>query len=258
MEYSKTIIDFTKTSNIPNLYQEIVYELPNEEFWITIKDLFENKTFQKQAQVVAHILGDCDGPIERKSFVKRNDAYYPLLNYGMITDYYKMLLSSASESERHDHIIETIHSLLENTFNFSDNPPNRVLINPKIISNDLKSKIVDKGLIFATATKNNIIIAVDQSAFPKNSFFVDTINKIEQELVKDELCIIEPYLRDPTKGHEINGPGSEPAEDQVGETVSVGGLLEEDHKDQTHCQGVGHIRQEIDSLEQIPQLLNGA
>ena len=201
LEYSKTIIDFTKTSNIPNLYQEIVYELPNEEFWITIKDLFENKTFQKQAQVVAHILGDCDGPIERKSFVKRNDAYYPLLNYGMITDYYKMLLSSASESERHDHIIETIHSLLENTFNFSDNPPNRVLINPKIISNDLKSKIVDKGLIFATATKNNIIIAVDQSAFPKNSFFVDTINKIEQELVKDELCIIESYLRDPTKGH---------------------------------------------------------
>ena len=84
LEYSKTIIDFTKTSNIPNLYQEIVYELPNEEFWITIKDLFENKTFQKQAQVVAHILGDCDGPIERKSFVKRNDAYYPLLNYGMI------------------------------------------------------------------------------------------------------------------------------------------------------------------------------
>ena len=201
LEYSKTIIEFTKETNIPNVDQEIVYELPSEEFWITIKALFEDKTFQKQAQVVAHILGDCDGPIERKSFVKRNDAYYPLFNYGMLTDYYKMLLSSASEPERHDHIIETIHSLLENTFNFSENPPNRVLINPKIMSNDLKSKIVDKGLIFATATKNNVIIALDQSAFPEKSFFVDTINKIEREFVKDELCIIEPYLRDPTKGH---------------------------------------------------------
>lgn len=201
LEYSKTIIDFTKTNNIPNSDQEIVYELPSEEFWITITSLFEDKTFQKQAQVVARILGDCDGPIERKSFVKRNDTYYPLLNYGMLTDYYKMLLSSASESERHDHIIETIHSLLENTFNFSENPPNRVLINPIVMSNDLKSKIVDKGLIFATATKNSIIIALDQSAFPKKSSFADTINKIEQELVKDELCIIEPYLRDPTKGH---------------------------------------------------------
>ena len=201
LEYSKTIIDFTKTNNIPNLDQEIVYELPSEEFWITITALFEDKTFQKQAQVVARILGDCDGPIERKSFVKRNDAYYPLLNYGMLTDYYKMLLSTASESERHDHIIETIHSLLENTFNFSENPPNRVLINPIVMSNNLKSKIVDKGLIFATATKNNIIIALDQSAFPKKSFVTDTINKIEQELVKEELCIIEPYLRDPTKGH---------------------------------------------------------
>lgn len=201
LEYSKTIIDFTKTSNIPNSDQEIVYELPNEDFWITIKELFEDKTFQKQAQVVARILGDCDGPIERKSFVKRNDAYYPLLNYGMLTDYYKMLLSAASESERHDHIIETIHTLLENTFNFSDNPPNRVLINPIIMSNDLKSQIVDKGIIFATATKNNIIIALDQSVFPQKTSLVNTINKIEQELVKDELCIIEPYIRDIIKGH---------------------------------------------------------
>lgn len=201
LEYNKTIIDFTKKSNIPNVNQEIVYEIPSEEFWTIITKLFENETFQKQAQDVASILGDLDGPIERKSFVKRNDAYYPLLNYGILADYYKMLLSSVSETEKHDHIIETIHSLLENTFNFSDNPPNRVLINPKIMSNDLKSKIVDKGVIFATATKNNVIIALDQSAFPKKSFIVDTINKIEQELVKDELCIIEPYLRDPTKGH---------------------------------------------------------
>lgn len=201
LEYSKAIIDFTKARNIPNLEQEIVYELPSEEFWITITELFEDKTFQKQVQVVAHILGDCDGPIERKSFVKRNDAYYPLLNYGILTDYYKMLLSSVSESEKHDHVIETIHALLENTFNFSNNPPNRVLINPKIMSNDLKSKIVDKGIIFATATKNNIIIALDQSAFPQKTYLVNTINKIEQELIKDELCIIEPYLRDPSKGH---------------------------------------------------------
>lgn len=201
LEYSKTIIDFTKTNNIPNSDQEIVYELPSEEFWVTITTLFEDKTFQKQAQVVARILGDCDGPIERKSFVKKNDTYYPLLNYGMLTDYYKMLLSSASESERHDHIIETIYHLLENTFNFSETPPNRVLINPKIMSNDLKSKIVDKGVIFATATKKNIIIALDQSEFPKKTTFVDTINKIGQELVKDEVCLIEPYLRDPTKGH---------------------------------------------------------
>ena len=201
LEYYKTIIDFTKKSNIPNVNQEIVYEIPSEEFWIDITSLFANETFQKQAQVVASILGDLEGPIERKSFVKRNDAYYPLLNYGILADYYKMLLSSASEAEKHNHVIETIHSLLENTFNFSDNPQNRVLINPKIMSNDLNSKIVDKGLIFATATKNNIILAVDKSAFPEKSVFVDIINKIEQELVKDELCIIEPYLRDPTKGH---------------------------------------------------------
>ena len=50
LEYSKTIIEFTKETNIPNVDQEIVYELPNEEFWITIAKLFEDKTFQKQAQ----------------------------------------------------------------------------------------------------------------------------------------------------------------------------------------------------------------
>ena len=201
LEYYKTIIDFTKKSNIPNVNQEIVYEIPSKEFWTIIKKLFDNETFQKRVQVVANILGDLEGPIERKSFLKRNDAYYPLLNYGILVDYYKMLLSSASEVEKHDHVIKTIHSLLESTFNFSDNPPNRVLINPKLMSNDLKTKIVDKGLIFATSTKNNIIIAVDQSAFSKKSFFVDTINKIKHALVKEELCLIEPYIRDHIKGH---------------------------------------------------------
>ena len=74
MEYYKTIINFTKKSNIPNVNQEIVYEIPSEEFWMIITNLFDNETFQKQAQVVASILGDLEGPIERKSFVKRNGS----------------------------------------------------------------------------------------------------------------------------------------------------------------------------------------
>ena len=201
LDYLKTIIDFTKEKNIPNRDEKIVYELPTKEFWTTIKDLFLYSKFQEQCQMVASILGDCDGPIERRSFVKRDGVYYPLFNLAILTDYYDILLTTASESEKHDHIIETIHSLLINTFNFGYNPPNRVLIGPAIMSSNLKSKIVEEGIIFAKATKNNIIIAVDRSAFSQESSFIYATNKIEQELVKGELCLLEPYYRESIKGH---------------------------------------------------------
>lgn len=201
LEYSKTIIDFSKESNLPNADQEILFELPSEEFWESIKGLLSNKVFQDQSQRVAQILGDCEGPIERISFVKRGGIYYPLFNSGIFSDYYSLLLSSASESEKHDHVMETIHSLLENTYNFADNPPNRVLIGPSIMTSDLKSMIIEEGIIFATATQSNIVIAVDQSAFIEKASFLSAMKTIESGLEEGELCLIEPYRRDQTKGY---------------------------------------------------------
>ena len=50
------------------------------------------------------------------------------------------------------------------------------------------------------------------------------------------------------------GGHPEPAQDQIHKTVGVRGLLEQNHKDQAHGQGVGHIGQKIHRLIQIPQL----
>ena len=182
LSYYKTIIEFTKGTNIPNTSREIVYELPSNEFWITIKDLFDNVVFQEQFQKVVEILKDYNGPIESRSFVERNNKCYPLLNHGILTDYYKLLLSSASNAERHDHVIKTIHSLLEATYNFENEPPTRILINPKILSSDLQTEIINKGLIFATATKDTIVIAVDQNTFSTDVSFVKTISSSETGL----------------------------------------------------------------------------
>ena len=57
---------------------------------------------------------------------------------------------------------------------------------------------------------------------------------------------------------KVNGTCAEPAKDQICQTVGIGGLLEENHKYQTHCQRVCDIGQEVDRLKGIPKLLDRA
>lgn len=189
LEYVRTILMFTADTNTPNADHEIKFELPTEDFWNSIKVMFDNHIFKQQCIDVSKIMGQQSLPIEMKHFTKRDDRYLPLFNSTILIDFYKILLLSQPTDDVKQHVIRTIHSLLENTFNFSDDPPCRVLINPIIINHDSLQKLVSNELIFSVCGKNALLIALDSSCAQ------ETINSINQARSKQKISIVEPYRR---------------------------------------------------------------
>ena len=59
LEYVHTILLFTVDTSIPNIDYEIKFELPTEDFWDSIKQLFDQGSFKHQCKDVAKIIFVC-------------------------------------------------------------------------------------------------------------------------------------------------------------------------------------------------------
>lgn len=195
LEYVRTILIFTADTNIPNADHEIIIELPTDDFWNSIKQLFDQGSFKQQFKDVAKIMDQQTLPIEMKHFTKHNGLIFPLFNASILIDFYKLLLLSQPADKVKQHVARTVHSLVENTFNFSDDPPSRVLINPVIINRDSLQKLLPNELIFSVCGKNALLIALDSSCAE------ETIKSINQARSKQKISLVEPY-------HRPNMPGS--------------------------------------------------
>ena len=195
LEYIHTILLFTVDTNVPNIDYEIKFELPTEDFWNSIKQLFDQGSFKQQFKDVAKIMDQQPLPIEMKHFTKHDDLIFPLFNASILIDFYKLLLLSQPADKVKQHVARTIHSLVENTFNFSDDSPSRVLINPVIINRDSLQKLISNELIFSVCGKNTLLIALDSSCAE------ETITSISQARSKQKISVVEPY-------HRPNMPGS--------------------------------------------------
>jgi hypothetical protein len=134
-------------------------------------------------------------PIEMKHFTKHDGLIFPLFNASILIDFYKLLLLSQPADKVKQHVARTVHSLVENTFNFSDDPPSRVLINPVIINRDSLQKLLPNELIFSVCGKSALLIALDSSCAE------ETIKSINQARSKQKISLVEPY-------HRPNMPGS--------------------------------------------------
>ena len=66
------------------------------------------------------------------------------------------------------------------------------------------------------------------------------------------------HLRPVWPREKVHAGKAQGVQKHIHKTVGIGGLPEEDHEHQAHGQGIGHIGQEENGLEQLPQLLNGA
>lgn len=191
LDYSSGIIEFTHTANTPNTNEEKVYELPTADFWTSITNLFCNPSFVDQMAAASKIVGYQDSPIEMRHFVKRDDCYYPLYNASILLDFYNILLNSATESEKTDHVRITIHSLLESAFNFSPNTPTRVFIQPSVVDRKNGKRIITKDLIFTCFAGSALIIGIDSSSNKADSITAE-INKLK---VEGNLQLIESHYR---------------------------------------------------------------
>lgn len=195
LEYINTIIQLTNKTNIPCPDSEITHELPSKEFWNSIKNLFETPLFQTQFTAVSQIMGYQFGPIEMRHFVKKENVILPIYNASIVVDYYKLLLNTVTQKEKGLHVTQTIHSLIENTFNFSPNTPNRVLIDPIILDRESKETIVSEGLIFAGFGSRCLLIAVNANS--NTQTIIKSIDALNENM---GLRMVEPHYRKECRG----------------------------------------------------------
>lgn len=191
LEFVNTIIAATVHANCANDDCEIVYELPTEEFWAAIKALFSSQLFQSQSLAVYQIVGHQFGPIERRYFVKKGETVFPLYNSAILLDFYKILLENSSVEEKEQHVFQTLYALVENSFNFSPEAPNRVLIAPLIIDSRTRKVVIQEGILFAGCGKSGLLFAVKNTGIDYAQ-----LTKTVDELGKaGALRLVERYYR---------------------------------------------------------------
>ena len=200
LEYVELIINYTKETNEPNPDAIITFELPSQNFWESIKELFNNDSFKIKYSEAAKIMGYQTGPIELRHFVKKDEIYFPLCNLSILVDYYKYLLSDSTDDEKERHIKNTLLSVLDTSYNFETNAPNRVLLEPWIVENPLNKPTVKRGVLFTATAEQQLIVVLDKNYYKT----INDIKKVKKQInsikEKDQLRIIEPFRRKGAEG----------------------------------------------------------
>lgn len=196
-EYNKLIILNLSGGELNNSFDknEIVFELSNEQFWNSVKTLFDLEEFKKLKDCSYKIMGHNVGPIEMRHFLKYEGSILPLFNTSLLIDFYKKLLSIVDEKTYAQHIDLTIWGILEVTFNKSSESPSRVLIGPRIFDIKNNKPLSSNRFCFAVKIKNTLLLAVNEAAF-KNDKDLKNELKLFMDLFKSgELNLLETYYR---------------------------------------------------------------
>lgn len=195
--YNSTIINTLHDSYVSSSSKNnsIVFELPSEQFWKANNVLFSSNEFFVQAKKAYQIMGYEKCPIEMRHFFVNTENHYPLYNPSLLVDFYKKLLSLATEEECNNHINLTIGELIENTFNFSDNSHSRALIAPTIININTNKPFTNNHLSFLTISANKVLIAINKGDFESLEDIDNEIKLIDSLHVKNELQFCEMYYR---------------------------------------------------------------
>ena len=202
LEYNKLVILNLSGGELNNSFDknEIVFELPNEQFWNSVKTLFDIEEFNELQERAYKIMGHNVGPIEMRHFFKYEENIFPLFNSSLLIDFYKKLLTVVDEKVYTQHIDLTIWSMLEGTYNKSSKSPLRVLIGPRIFDMKNNKPLSVNRFCFAVKIKNTVILAVNEATF-KNDEDVKNELKLFTDLFKSgELNLLETYYRKEIQG----------------------------------------------------------
>lgn len=195
LHYSKIIIESLSSTNI-SAYEEngIHFDLPSKDFWNEVNQMFDSQLFDNCKQNIIPIMGYQKCPIEMQHFIIFEKKYYPIYNASLLVDYYKLLLSIATEEENINHVNHTILDYLENTYNISENCHKRVLISPSIVDKQSHKRITKHTFSFMTICRNKVLLAINKDSF-SNEEYVSEIELAEQLHKEGKLQLREIYYR---------------------------------------------------------------
>jgi len=197
LRYNRVIIDALKDENVALNYENnhITFEIPSESFWESVNRLFDSEAFEQYSDRVFNTMGYQTCPIEMQHFFIYQECRHPLYNTSLLVDFYKKILSLASKKEFLYHINLTIGSLLENTFNFSDNTRSRVLIAPRIFDMSTGKPYTNNHLFFMTASAGKALIAINKGDFDNVDSLEAEIKAIKSLHENNRLRLCESYYR---------------------------------------------------------------
>lgn len=192
LSYSKMIIESLQEYNLKS-DGDILFELPTNEFWESVNNLFNNDIFKSSIKNVYSIMPN-GLPIERQHFMTCDDKIYPLANVSLLVDYYHYLITQASDSNILEHIDSTFFKRIEHSFNFSKDAQHiEILIKPQIC--DQKTVICKDSFMFAKHEEDSILIAVNLGKYNDLDSLKKDISKIEKISKSQELLIVEGFYR---------------------------------------------------------------
>ena len=202
LEYNKLIILNLSGEDLNNSFDknEIVFELPNENFWDRVKSLFDLEQFKELKGLAYNIMGHNKCPIEMRHFFKHDQSILPLFNSSLLIDFYKKLLSIVDEEPYIQHINLTIWRMLESTFNKGSKNPLRVLIGPRIFDIKNNRPLSNNRFCFAVKIKNTVLLAINEGDFKSEEDIKNELKIFNDLLKSKELNLLETYYRKEIQG----------------------------------------------------------
>lgn len=195
LRYSRIIIETLANTNHCD-ENDIVFELPSEAFWNAVKLLFDMDEFHSLFQRLSSIMRIEKCPIEMQHSAVYKGRYYPLFNTSILVDYYKLLLSQATQEDINQHINLTLFKYIENSYNFSPNSPSRVLLSPVVIDNATGKPKTTNHLAFAASdNKGRILIAINRDEFENEDALSGEVRIINRLHKEGGLCFRESFFR---------------------------------------------------------------
>ncbi|MET4561530.1 hypothetical protein ABIA69_002698 [Lysinibacillus parviboronicapiens] len=202
LNYNKLVINTLFGDDLDNSFEknEVIFEIPKEDFWIRVNSLFEVEQFKVLKERAYEIMGYQNGPIEMRHFFKYEENRFPLFNASLLIDFYKKLLSIVGEEEYQQHINITIWGILENTFNKDQKSHSRVLIAPKMFNRLTSNPYTNNLFSFMTKINNKILVAINEGDYPNEEVFNAELDLFKDLHKKNELRLGESYYRKNMQG----------------------------------------------------------
>ena len=193
LSYLKTVINALQLSNNKD-QDEIVYEIPSEDFWRNINDMFDREDFAESARKIYAISERFPKRIESTYGYIYEGKVYPLWNPGLLVDFYHSM-EPDNTSYPKEALLVFINSLYCK-FDLTHKPI--VLLEPVIVNRLTNEVDRSNNILFTVIDDNTTLVFMECKGELEEE---DRIKALERKHREQSIDFVESFRRDSTKGN---------------------------------------------------------
>lgn len=192
LEYSSNVIEYFIEVNKNDEVEKQRFVLPSSELYDKTKQFFDEEVIKHNIQDLSGIF-DANHLIEKKHFIIKNGAVFPVFNTSLLVDLYDLWESKLTDEEKidviNDGIIERIFSLFE-----LDRSVNCEMYAPAKLFFDGEPSKDTPVYTFVAKGNKGLVIAINTDEYTKETLEkeIDRINRLHKS---DQLEFGELYDR---------------------------------------------------------------